>query len=154
MKPVLLALAFALSAGSVGAQPREEVVGAIDRFTAAVNRGDFEAARTAFSPSPTITEDLAPFHWGGEGAVGAWMAAMGANAGRMKASGISMQISPASRVEVEGGRAYAVVPGVLTYSFLSAPPQRAGGTLTFSLSKVGTAWRIDTMTWTGERLHP
>jgi ketosteroid isomerase-like protein len=122
---------------------------AISIFTDAVNRGDVPAAVSLFTEAPSITEDGPPFHWTGSGAGAAWIASMGANADARGVSTINMRLSPATRVEAAGDRAYAIVPGVLTYAFNDGHSERADGLLTFALQRIGADWKIETLTWTG-----
>ena len=93
----------------------KEVTDSIADFVDAVNRGDQARAIAHFSDDVTIIEDLAPFRWDGPNAGPEWMLAMWENAQRNNVSAIMMKISPPMRIEIEGGAAYAVVPGLLTY---------------------------------------
>jgi ketosteroid isomerase-like protein len=151
-----LVLAACLAGPALAQAPAEgsAAMAAITRFTDAVNRGDAPAALGYFGPSPTIVEDLAPYRWQGPGAGGAWMAAMGANAQAKGMTVINMQLAKATRIEVDGGGAYAVVPGLLTYTFKDGHTEHADGMLTFALQRVGEAWKIDALTWTGPRAKP
>jgi len=148
-----LALALSLTSGALAqaqAGPTEAMA-TITRFTDAVNHGDAATAVAAFGPSPVIVDDLAPYRWQGPSAGGAWMAAMGANAQARGMTLINMRLLAPSRVEVDGASAYAVVPGVLTYTFKDGHTEHADGVLTFTLQQAGGAWKIDTLAWTGPR---
>ena len=131
-----------------------EAMATIIRFTDAVNRGDTPGALGHFGQSPTIVEDLAPYRWRGAGAGGAWMAAMGANAQAKGMTVINMRLGKASRIEVDGDGAYAVVPGVLTYTFKDGHAEHADGVLTFALQRAEGAWKIVALTWTGPPAKP
>ena len=148
-----LALALSLASGALAQAPpgSTEALAAITRFTDAVNHGDASTAVAAFAPSPTVIDDLAPYRWQGPNAGGAWMAAMGANAQAKGMTLINMRLLAPSRIEVDGASAYAVVPGVLTYTFKDGHTEHADGVLTFTLQQAGGAWKIDTLTWTGPR---
>jgi ketosteroid isomerase-like protein len=131
-----------------------EPMAAITRFTDAVNRSDMAGALNYLGPSPTLVDDLAPYSWQGPGAGGAWMAAMGANAQAKGMTVINMRLGEASRIEVEGAAAYAVVPGVLTYTLKDGHQEHADGVLTFTLHRAADGWKIDALTWTGPRARP
>jgi ketosteroid isomerase-like protein len=131
-----------------------EAMAAISHFTEAVNQGDMAGALGYFGPSPTVVDDLAPYRWQGAGAGGAWMAAMGANAEAKGITVINMRLAKASRVEVDRDKAYAVVPGVLTFTFRDGHTEHADGLLTFALQQTAGAWKIDVLTWTGPREKP
>jgi ketosteroid isomerase-like protein len=131
-----------------------EAMAAITRFTDAVNHGDMAGALGYLGQAPTVVDDLAPYRWQGPGAGAAWMGAMGANAQAKGMTVINMQIAKATRIEVDGASAYAVVPGVLTFTFKDGHSEHADGVLTFALQRVGEAWKIDALTWTGPRAVP
>jgi ketosteroid isomerase-like protein len=126
-----------------------EAMATITRFTDAVNRGDMAGALSYLGPAPTVVDDLAPYRWQGPGAGGAWMAAMGANAQAKGMTAVNMRLGKASRIEVDGAGAYAVVPGVLSYTFKNGHAEHADGLLTFALQRAEGGWKIDALTWTG-----
>lgn len=126
----------------------EGVTVSIADFVDAVNRGDQAKAVAHFTDDVTIVEDLAPFRWHGPNAGPDWMLAMWENAQRNNVSAIMMEISPPTRVEVEGGAAYAVVPGLLTYHG-DGSALRSEGLLTFSLKARGGKWLISALAWSG-----
>jgi ketosteroid isomerase-like protein len=126
----------------------KEVTDSIADFVDAVNKGDQARAIAHFSDDVTIIEDLAPFRWDGPNAGPEWMLAMWENAQRNNVSAIMMKISPPTRIEIEGGAAYAVVPGLLTYEGVESA-LRSDGLLTFSLKASGEQWLINGLTWSG-----
>jgi ketosteroid isomerase-like protein len=151
-----LGLAAALAATSASAQtasPEQAVAASLVQFTEAMNRGDVPAALAHFAANPTITEDLAPYRFSGPEAGATWVSAMGANGEAHGVTAIDMALSPATRVEVSGDLAYAVVPGLLTWTMKDGSKQRSAGTLTFALQRTSGAWLIHTATWTGPALH-
>jgi ketosteroid isomerase-like protein len=125
-----------------------EVIDSITDFVDSVNRGDQAAALAHFTDDVTIVEDLAPFRWHGPNAGAEWMLAMWQNAQRNNVSAVVMEISAPTRIEVEDGAAYAVVPGLLTYE-RPGSALRAEGLLTFSLRESGQKWLISALTWSG-----
>jgi len=144
-------------AGGAAAQPAaapSAVMATITRMTDAVNRGDMPTAYAAFTDSPSIVEDGAPYRWQGKSAAKAWIDSMGANAQAQGMTGISMRLSPASRIEVSQDRAYAIVPGLLTYTMKDGHAEHADGALTFTLVSGGGAWKIESMVWTGPAAKP
>jgi ketosteroid isomerase-like protein len=139
--------AAATAAGGDSAQTA--VVATITRMTEAVDRGDLPTAYAAFIASPSIVEDGAPFRWQGEGAAKAWIDSMGANAQAQGLKGINMRLGAPSRIETSGDRAYAIVPGRLTYTMKDGHSEHADGSLTFTLQGAGGDWKIESMVWTG-----
>ncbi|MDB5423960.1 MAG: hypothetical protein JWQ29_1376 [Phenylobacterium sp.] len=148
---------LALALGVAGHAPAQVAAGAaapiavVTGFVEAVNRGDAPAALGALGPSPTLVDDLAPYSWQGPGAGGAWLGAMGRNAQAQGMTVINMRPLKPTRVDVEGASAYAVVPGVLTYTLKDGHTEHADGVLTFTLQQAGGVWKIDTLVWTGPR---
>ena len=152
-----IGLAFAFTAGAAGAQVSPgagPVVEVIARMTDAVNHGQMPTAFAAFTASPSIVEDGPPYRWQGPGAPQAWIESMGANAQAKGMTAIDMKLSPATRVEIDGERAYAIVPGLLSYGMKDGHSERASGLLTFTLLKAGGEWKIDTLVWTGPQAKP
>ena len=151
-RSVLLAFAFRLFAVGAGAQVAPggaPVMAVISRMTEAVNRGDMPTAFAAFTPSPTIVEDLAPYRWQGPGTPQAWVEGMGANAQAHGITTINMKLSPPTRIDVTGDRAYAIVPGRLSYALKDGHSEHADGVITVLLQQVEADWKIDTLIWSG-----
>jgi ketosteroid isomerase-like protein len=153
----LIALGLSLAAGASTAQVAPgsgPVLATITRMTEAVNRGEMPTAFAAFSASPSIVDDGAPYRWQGPDAPKAWLEAMGANAQAHGMTAINMKLSAATRVEIDGNRAYAIVPGLLSYVMKDGHSEHADGLLTFILLKSAGDWKIDTLVWTGPQAKP
>jgi ketosteroid isomerase-like protein len=148
----MIAIALSLVAGAADAQLAAgsgPVLAIVTGMTEAVNRGDMPKAFAAFTASPWIVEDGAPFRWQGPGAPQAWIASMGANAQAQGMTAIDMKLSPATRVEITGDRAYAIVPGRLSYTMKDGHSEHADGLLTFTLVRTAGDWKIETLIWSG-----
>ena len=124
-----------------------EIVDAIAEFVDAVNEGDRDAALARLTDDVSIIEDLAPYRWQGPNAGSEWLEAMAENARRNAITSISMNLRNATRVEVAGDHAYAIVQGVLTYG--GGSPRQADGLLTFALIRQDSSWMIRSFAWTG-----
>ncbi len=146
-----MALGTVLIAGVALAQDQGQaaVLASVQAFTDAVNREDIPAALSHFTANPSIIEDLAPYRFAGPEAGANWIKAMGDNAEAHGVTGIEMKLSPATRVDVSADRAYAIVPGLLTFTMKAGRRQTAAGTLTFALQRSDAGWKIDAFTWTG-----
>ena len=123
-----------------------EVLRILRDFVEAVNRGDQPAALAHLAPDVTIVEDVAPYCWQGPGAGAEWMYAMWQNGQRTGLTEIHMALGAAGRIELEGDRVYAVLPGLLSLSG-SGGAERSDGTLTFALRRTGESWQIAAFTW-------
>ena len=147
----LMAVALAGSSAASEASDATRLEASLDHFCALVNQGKASDAVAYFLPDATIVEDLAPYSWHGPTAGMEWLQAMNANAERSGMSGVNMRFLPATTVHITGERAYAVIPGDLTYAFKDGAVRHAQGHVTFSLQKVAADWRIASLTWTWER---
>jgi ketosteroid isomerase-like protein len=146
-----IALALSLAAGGAAAQLSPDsgpVLATITRMTDAVNKGDAPTAFAAFTPSPMIVEDLAPYRWQGPGTPQAWLEGMGANAQAHGYTAINMKLGPPTRIEITGERAYAIVPGTLSYTLKDGHSEHADGLITFLLLR-SDDWKIDSLIWSG-----
>jgi ketosteroid isomerase-like protein len=130
--------------------PANAISAAIRTMVGAVNEGDLQAALEAFADSAVIIEDIPPYRWDGAGAVMAWLKAMGANAQRLGATEVAMELMASARTEVDGNRAYSVHSGRLS---LGAGDSKltADGQLTFTLINSNGAWLIDSLVWSGSQ---
>lgn len=153
---ICLFLAIPTVAAAADAPNREGagVMATITRMTDAVNRGDMPVAYAAFGASPSIVEDGAPYRWAGKDAPKAWIESMGANAQAHGMTAINMRLAAPTRIEVSDGRAYAIVPGRLSYTMKDGGSQHADGALTFTLQSSGGVWKIESMVWTGPVAKP
>ena len=150
----LLVAAVAGSRAEAQSGEAAQLEASLDHFCDLVNQGDAPAAVAYFLPDASIVEDLAPYSWQGPAAGMQWLQAMNANAERSGIGSVNMRFLPATTVQISGARAYAVIPGDLTYTFKNGTVQHAQGHVTFALQKVAASWRIETLTWTWERAGP
>ena len=125
----------------------KEIVDSIAEFVDAVNRGDRAAVLAQLTDDVSIIEDLAPYRWQGPEAGSQWLDAMAENARRNAITSISMNLRNATRVEVDGEHAYAILQGVLTYG--GGSPRQADGLLTFAMVRQDGRWMIRSFAWTG-----
>jgi ketosteroid isomerase-like protein len=152
-----VALALSLAAGGATGQLSPDsgpVLATITRMTDAVNRGDMPTAFAAFTPGPTIVEDLAPYRWSGPGTPQAWVEGMGANAQAHGITVINMKLGPPTRIDLTNDHAYAIVPGRLSYTLKDGHSEHADGLITFILLRAGGDWKIDTLVWSGPAAKP
>lgn len=127
---------------------KKDVEVAVTQMVDAVNRTDMAAASTWFADGAVIVEDIPPYRWDGPDAVSNWLKVVAGSAKRRGVGAVSMKLGGATRIDVEGDRAYALFPGLLTFrtaggNFL------AEGLLTFTLIVGDDRWLIDTLAWSG-----
>ncbi|MDB5441984.1 MAG: hypothetical protein JWP73_360 [Phenylobacterium sp.] len=154
MRRILLAAIAAAALGGPAAaaeSPAEaELTSALNRFADLVNKGDAPGALAYFVANPSITEDLAPYHWSGPKAGVDWLNGMAANAEKAGMANIQMRFMPATMVQITGLRGYAVIPGELTYIFKDGAIRHAQGHITAAAEKFAAGWRFEALTWTWE----
>ena len=155
MKRVLASLvgsvAFFVAGGAAAADP--QLMAPVHQFIDNFNKGDAKAAEASHAASVSIIDEPAPHIWQGTGAFKAWAAALDKDA---KARGItdpSVTVSDATREEVEGDRAYLVVPSVYAFKQKGAA-MKEEGQMTFALQKAASGWKIVAWTWTGPKPSP
>jgi ketosteroid isomerase-like protein len=154
MKSVILgAGVLALLSGVAQATPQDDATAPIGAFVAAFDKGDLKTAAAQLSDSPTIIDEVAPYSWTGPKALGGWAHDLLAGDAKAGINGESVSISPASRVEIDGDSAYAVVPAVYAFKDHGAPMSETAQ-MTFALQKSAGGWKIAAWTWTGPRATP
>jgi len=144
-------LALAL-AGAARAEPSDsELAAPIHAFIDAFNKGDAKAAAATHAPTDlAIIDEVPPYGWRGAGAFGAWAADLAANDAKAKITDQSVTIGEATRTEVDGGKAYVIVPAVYAYKQAGAS-MREPAQMTFALTQTASGWKIAGWTWTGPK---
>jgi len=143
--------AFFVSGGAVAADA--QLMAPVHQFIDSFNKGDAKGAEAAHTASVAIIDEVAPHIWQGPGAFKAWAASLDKDA---KARGITDQVvtvSDATREEVEGDRAYLVVPAVYDFK-QKGTAMREQAQMTYSLQKAASGWKITGWAWTGPKPSP
>lgn len=148
-----LAAVSALFFASAAEAGDAAVEATIHQFISSFNKGDVKTAKAAHVASPTITDEMAPYHWSGPKAFDTWVADLTkAEAAEGKSAG-ALTMAAASRQLVSGDHAYVIVPS--TYTF-----QQKGRTMhevsqmTYVLTKGKSGWKIESWAWTGPDASP
>ena len=127
-----------------------EVMGPITKFMETFNKGDVAGAASthAAGGDVVIVDEVPPFVWRGPGAFQGWAGDLAAYDKKNGISDEHVAISAATRTEVDGDRAYVIVPAVYTFKQGGAA-MRASAQMTFALKKESAGWLIQAWTWTG-----
>ncbi len=141
---VLAAMAIAMPAA---ASDQTDVMVVVKDYNAALNNGDFKAAAADSAGQLAIIDEFAPFSWYGAGATRGWFDDYAAWTKRNSVTHDSVVLSTPWRVDVEGDRAYAVVPATFTYLKGDTQVVESGAVWTFALEKANGAWRIVSWAW-------
>ncbi|RPH58613.1 MAG: hypothetical protein EHM89_12070 [Acidobacteria bacterium] len=134
-----------------------ELMAPIQKFIDSFNKGDTAAAAATHATGPdlTITDEVPPYGWRGAKAFQTWSADLDSDAKKNGITDPMVTLSPPTRIERNGDRAYVVVPAVYTFK-LRGTAMREAAQMTFVLKRGAGAgsWLIDGWTWTGPKPQP
>jgi hypothetical protein len=155
-KLFLLPLAALLIAPVTAAAPAADgdLTKPIRQFIDGFNTGDTKSAYAAYVQGDvSIIDEFAPHLWVGPKAPQLWAADYDKHAKATKVTDGSVKYGPPTRSEVEGARAYVIIPTVYNYKEKGARIAEEGE-MTFVLSKGKLGWKIKAWTWSGVKPHP
>lgn len=154
MKKVLFTLAGFMLCGPVARAAANDVVAPVIQFISAFNAGDTKTAFATYAAGDVlIIDEFSPHAWIGPHAAQDWAATYDRHA---QATGVTegkVTYSAATRVEVEGDKAYVVMPTTYLYKEHGKPIAEKGQ-ITVVLNRQSAAWKIRGWTWSGEKPHP
>ncbi len=148
MRNTILALAFVFGAATPAvASQMGTPMGSVHQFIDGFNTGDVKSALAACASPVSVVDDFPPHEWQGPTACLDWANAYAADAkARGITDGIVTLLTP-WRVDVEGDRAYAVVPATYAYKVHGKPVTETGNLLTVALHKTAGGWLITGWAW-------
>ncbi len=141
------ALAAIFVATQAPASPRDNVLGAAQKFDDAFNKGDKRAVVGSCTADAIIIDDFAPHVWQGANACGVWFDAYGAYAAANEITEGVVKVGKPFQVTVAGDRGYVVFPAKYTYTQHGKPVVENGSNWTMALQKVGGVWKISGWAW-------
>lgn len=149
MNKILAALIVSiLAAGPAAASDQTDVMGTIQRFMAAFNKGDMKSATALCADQTSIIDDVAPHEWHGVGACSRWVKAYDADAKKNDITDGVVTLGTPRHVDVSADRAYAVIPvDSYTYKVKGKPATETGSILVVALRKGESGWRITGWAW-------
>lgn len=124
------------------------IEGPIRQFVAAFNKGDVAAASETMAEDIHITDEVAPFFWGGRDAFARWSADYDKNAAALGITGGNVEMGSPTREIVAGDRAYVIAPATYRFS-RNGVAMVESAQMTFALHRQASGWRIVSWTWTG-----
>ncbi len=136
--------ALCLSAPAFAQPAADAALTPIKSFVAALNAGSLPQAEATMIAAPSITDEFAPFHWQGKGALAAWMNGDAADA---KAHGVTdgvVAIDKPVHLTLASDHAYAVVP--MTYAYTQGG-KKVTETALFTASLVNTKGKWLMSSW-------
>ena len=125
--------------------PPVEIKSLIDKHIDGFNTQDIELFLSIFGDTAIIIDGIAPYRWLNPNAPAKWLADV-----EKWREGLGVSYEHLSYEmgfwNVEGSNAYAVVAGTLTVTIKDQTVARTG-TLAYTFSKHGDAWKIDAQAW-------
>lgn len=154
MKSAMIAAAGVMMFWGMPALAKDAAVEApIYQFVDAFNKGDIAAAAATHAGDAHITDELAPYFWGGHDVVKRWADDYAKDATAKGLTNPKVALGAVTRELVTGDRAYVVMPS--TYSFtLKGVAMAESAQMTFALKKLDSGWKIVAWTWTGPDASP
>ena len=146
--------AIVLSVNAGAASPNDEAAAQIKQFIDSFNKGDVKAAEgTHTEKGVVIIDEFAPYLWQGHDSFKNWLGDLGKYDTARGVTDGKITLSAATRVEVEGDRAYVVVPAAYTFKQKGAAMKEAAQ-VTFALRKAPAGWKINGWAYTGATPQP
>jgi hypothetical protein len=124
--------------GVDGGADATAVMGAINSFASM-------SAPPAILPT-AIVDEFPPFHWTGSDANAGWFAGLQKSNTESGVSDLALHLSRPSQLSINGDRAYATVPTVITDTH-HGKPESEHGAFAFALDKSEGAWHIASWAW-------
>lgn len=154
MKILAKALCGAMLINAAPALAKDAAVEApIYAFVDAFNKGDTKAAAATHADDAHITDEVAPYFWGGHDVLARWAADYDKDAAAKGITKPSVTLGQVTRELVSGDHAYVVVPSVYTFT-LKGVPMAEAAQMTFALHREPGGWKIVSWTWTGPDATP
>lgn len=123
------------------------VMATVNQFVDGYNKNDTKMQVTACTSPASIIDEFAPHSWQGPTACADWVRD---GAASNRSQGITNTVVTLGRpwqVQVNGNRAYVVVPATFTYKQKGKPQTESGSVFTLALKKTAAGWRIAAWAW-------
>lgn len=151
MRRMILLLVAALAAAPLIVSPakaseKTDVITTVKQYVASFNNGGKNAWTATCAAQASIIDDFPPHAWQGTSACADWW---NDDVAFDKKNGITdenLAVGEPQRLEINGDRAYVLVPATDTYKH-NGKPLTDGAVWTFALQKVTAGWRITGWAW-------
>jgi len=146
-KRIIIAFAVGvLISGWALASDKTDVMAVVKQWNDGFNTGDTKSALAACADQTSIIDDVPPHEWHGAGGCSKWMNDADAFFKKNEMTDLVSTLGKPRHVNVTGDRAYVVVLSALTYTE-KGKPVKATATVTMSLQKTASGWRITGWSW-------
>ncbi|MEO8050965.1 MAG: hypothetical protein ABI833_11165 [Acidobacteriota bacterium] len=148
---ILLALSLTAFATFSSAQTPKAaetaVLATVHQFVDGFNKGDTKMFSAACANQTSIIDEFPPYEWHGPGGCAKWASDFDADAKKNGITDGSVTLSAPSHVDITADRAYVVIPANYTFKQKGKSVSELGSTITITLQKSPTAWRITGWSW-------
>jgi hypothetical protein len=143
-KTTLVVVALLLLAAVAGADDKSDAVASVRKFFDSFNKGEAKTAVAFCKVQSPVVDEFPPYAWP---SCAEWASAFAAFAKKNGMTDGMVKMSDPRDAEVNGNRAYVVVP--VTFSYLKGGKQvkEPDATFTAALEKIGKTWLIRSWTW-------
>lgn len=117
----------------------------VNQFAEGFNKADSKATLATCAHQTSIVDEFPPHAWQ---TCSAWFNAYGAWAKQNGVTDGMVTLGETKHIEINGQRAYIVVPTTFTFKQNGKAMKEEGSTLTLVLQKSAAGWRITAWTWT------
>lgn len=144
----LIVVAVLIAGSSVAAaSDKGDVMAVVHQWVDGFNKGDRASALAACADETSILDNIAPHEWHGSGACAKWFEAYDAMGKTYNITDAMVVLSKLRHLLVTGDAAYLVATATLTYKEGGKPMKETGSTVTMSLQKGQSGWRINGWSW-------
>ncbi|URD60602.1 hypothetical protein M8312_12570 [Sphingomonas sp. KRR8] len=148
MAPILCSVFLLLAAAPAAAAPADDAAAAVGAVLDKFNGGDSAAFVAAHADGALITDEFAPFQWGGARSVQRWLDDYAKDSAARGITGGRVDHGAPLAANGNASRAYVVLP--TTYRFKQNGKAMVGkGSMTFVMVKSGPDWKIASWTYSG-----
>jgi ketosteroid isomerase-like protein len=123
------------------------VMAPVHQFVDGFNAGDSARAIAECANPIVIIDDFPPHLWQGNDAAQKWLHDYEADAKSRNLTPLKVTLHAPRHVEVKGDRAYVVAPTDYAYKLDGKTIEESGCTLTATLQKGSSGWKIDAWSW-------
>ncbi len=145
---VVVVLLSLFAQGTGATQEKGAVMNSVHKFVDAFNKGDTKTAAAVCANETSIIDEFPPHEWHGANACMTWMNDYDKDAKKNDITDGVVTVDPPRHVDVNGDRAYVVIPANYTYKMKGKVVKEIGSALTIALHKEAPGWRITGWSWT------
>ncbi len=143
-KTTLAVVAVLLLAAVAGADDKADAVASVRKFFDSFNKGEAKTAVAFCKVQSPVIDEFPPYAWS---SCAEWANAYAAFAKKNGTTDGLVKASEPKVAEVNGNRAYVVIPVTFSYRQGGKDVKEPDATFTAALEKIGKTWVIKSWTW-------